>query len=135
MENVKNSVNIPVQGAGKIPIPDTAERVLRENRLDLIGICRPIIVDPEWPNKAREGRESKITKCIYCCHCIDTQRHFIPLSCPLWKDGRNGDPMFKFEPVPEGMRMHCTLTYDKLPYAGKGAIYVPHVEHFPARDK
>jgi len=136
MENVKKVVNIPVQGVGRMPMPEVPERVLQENRVDLVGICRPIIVDPEWPNKSREGREKEINRCIYCCHCIDTQRHFIPLSCPMWKDeGREGDPLFKFEPVPEGTRMHTTVTYDKLPYAGKGHIYVPHVEHFPARDK
>ena len=135
MENVKKAVNIPVQGVGRMPMPEVAERALQESGVDIVGICRPIIVDPEWPNKAREGREKEINKCIYCCNCIDTQRHFLPLTCPLWKDGRDGDPVFKFEPMPEECKIEYSVGYDKIPYAGKGAIYVPHVEHFPPRDK
>jgi len=135
MENVKKAVNIPVQGVGRIPMPDVAERILQEDRVDIVGVCRPIIVDPQWPNKAMEGREKEIKKCIYCCNCIDTQRHFLPLSCPVWgKKGRNGDPDFAFVPVPEELKIEATIQYDKLPYAGVGSIYVPRVQGFPPRD-
>jgi 2,4-dienoyl-CoA reductase (NADPH2) len=134
METIKKAVNIPVQGVGRIPMPDVAEQILQEDRVDLIGICRPLIVDPDWPKKAMEGREKEIKKCIYCCNCIDTQRHFKPLACPLWKDGRNGDPDFKFTPDTKDLKIEATITYEKLPYKGKGWIYVPHVEGFPPRD-
>ncbi len=134
MEAVRNAVSIPVQGVGIIPTPDVAEQVLQDDRVDIVGICRPLIVDPEWPNKAMQGREKEIKQCIYCCNCIDTQRHFKVLSCPLWKDGRNGDPDFKFEPVPKDAFIENEITYEKIPYAGKGAIYVPHVEGFPPRE-
>jgi len=113
-----------------------ADKIVQENRVDLVGVCRAIIADPEWPNKAREGREKEIQKCIYCCHCIDTQRHFTPLSCAVWpKDGLNGDKDFVYVPVPADSKWAPVVTYDKIPYAGKGSIYVPHIEHFPARDK
>ena len=136
MEEIKKAVNIPVQGVGRIPMPDVAERVLQENRVDLVGICRPIISDPEWPIKAMEGREKKIRKCLYCANCVDTQRHFKPLSCPVWKNGRNGDSMFKFEPLPEDAKVeHLPITYDRVPYATFGHIYVPHVHQFPPREK
>ncbi|MFC1823295.1 NADH:flavin oxidoreductase [Thermodesulfobacteriota bacterium] len=134
MENIKKAVNIPVQGVGRIPMPHVAERILQEDRVDVVGVCRPLIVDPEWPKKAMEGRENEIKKCIYCCNCIDTARYFRPLSCPLWKEGRNGDPDFAFEPTPKDLKVEIRITYDKLPYKGKGWIYVPHVEGFPQGD-
>lgn len=130
MEAIKKAVNIPVQGVGRIPTPDVAERVLQENRVDLVGICRPIIVDPKWPNKSREGREEEIKKCTYCLNCVDTGRHQLQLSCPIWKDGRNGDTMFKYVPMPKNLKLEHTLSYDKV-----GHIYVPHVHHFPLRDE
>lgn len=133
MEAIKKVVNIPVQGVGRIPMPDVAERVLQENRVDLVGICRPIIVDPEWPNKSRQGKEKDIKKCIYCCNCIDTQRHFRQLSCPMWSDGRDGDATFKFERIPEDLTLDHTLSYDKIPFGKFGHIYVPRVHHFPPR--
>lgn len=136
MENVKKAVKIPVQGVGRIPMPDVAEKIAAENRVDLVGVCRAIIADPEWPNKARDGRDKDITRCIYCCHCIDTQRHFTPLSCAVWpKDGLQGNKDFMYVPIPADSKWNPVVTYDKIPYAGKGSLYVPHIEHFPARDK
>lgn len=132
MEAVRKSVHIPVQGGGKVSMPEVAERILWENRIDLIAICRPIIADPQWPSKAREGRENDIRRCTYCCHCLDTVRHFMPLSCPVWKDGRGGDKMFSFKPISKEIRIESSVLYDKYRYAGNGSIYVPRVEHFPA---
>ena len=134
MEAIKKAVNIPVQGVGRIPMPNVADKVLKEGRVDLVGICRPIIADPEWPNKSREGHEKEIKKCLYCVNCIDTQRHFRELSCPVWKDGRNGDAMFKYEPIPDELKFEQNVTYDKVPCTKYGHIYVPHVHHFPPRN-
>ncbi len=133
MAAVKKAVNIPVQGVGRMPTPDVAERVLQEGLVDLAGIARPIIADPQWPNKSKAAQEKSIKRCIYCCHCIDTQRHFLELSCPIWGEGRNGDEAFKYVPVPADCKIEHAVTYEKLPYKNKGSIYVPHVEGFPPR--
>ena len=45
--------------------------------------------------------------------------------------GRYGDPDFAFKPTPKDLKLEMSITYDKLPYKGKGWIYVPHVEGFP----
>lgn len=136
MENVKKAVKIPVQGVGRIPTPEVAEKVLQEGRVDIVGVCRAIIADPNWANKAREGREKEIVRCIYCCHCIDTQRHFTPVSCAVWpKEGLDGDPDFVYVPMSAEQKWQSVVTYDKIPYAGKGWMYVPHIEHFPPREK
>ena len=38
---------------------------------DLVGMVRAGIADPEFANKAREGRLSEIRRCIGCTRCID----------------------------------------------------------------
>ncbi|MFO8010484.1 MAG: NADH:flavin oxidoreductase [Dehalococcoidia bacterium] len=62
----------PIMGAGRITTPDLAEKLLQEERIDLVGVCRQIIRDPDWPGKAREGRPKDIKKCIYCNECIES---------------------------------------------------------------
>ena len=71
-EGVKSVVKIPVITVGKIDTPQLAEEILNENRADLIALGRPLLADPEWPNKASSGNSEKIRKCIYCNQgCMD----------------------------------------------------------------
>ncbi len=57
---------IPVVAVGKLGYPDMAERALREGRADMIMLGRPLLADPEWPNKAYAGRVREIIPCIGC---------------------------------------------------------------------
>lgn len=61
----------PVMTAGRIPHPELAEAILAEGKADLIGLCRPIIRDPDWPIKAQEGRAKDIARCDYCNTCTE----------------------------------------------------------------
>ena len=65
-EEIKKVVKIPVIGVGVIRTPAVAEKILRENRADFLALGRALIADPHWPNKAREGREDEIIRCISC---------------------------------------------------------------------
>jgi dimethylglycine catabolism A len=76
---------IPVITAGKISTPEFAESILQEGKADLIGVCRGILCDPEWPNKAKEGRSNDIIRCVYCCLCMNDLRVGRPVSCQQWK--------------------------------------------------
>jgi 2-enoate reductase len=51
---------------GKLGYPDLAESALREGKADLIMLGRPLLADPEWPNKAYSGRVEEIRPCIGC---------------------------------------------------------------------
>lgn len=57
---------VPVVGVGKLGYPDLAEKALREDKCDMIMLGRPLLADPEWPNKARTGRVNEILPCIGC---------------------------------------------------------------------
>lgn len=61
---VKKVVNIPVIAVGKLGYPELAEKVLQEGKADFIALGRPLLADPEWPNKVREGRLEDIRPCI-----------------------------------------------------------------------
>jgi len=73
-EAVKPAVSIPVMIANRIVTPQLAEEILEQNKADLIGVCRGLVADPEWPKKAREGREDEIRYCIACMYCGDKVR-------------------------------------------------------------
>jgi 2,4-dienoyl-CoA reductase-like NADH-dependent reductase (Old Yellow Enzyme family)/thioredoxin reductase len=69
-EAVKKVINIPVITVGGISDPAHAERILAEGRADIIGMGRALLADPEFPNKARNGRSSEIIPCIRCNNCL-----------------------------------------------------------------
>ena len=49
--------------------PNEGEHAVREGLADIVFLGRPLITDPSWPNKAREGRESEIRYCVSCNTC------------------------------------------------------------------
>ncbi|MDR0531276.1 MAG: FAD-dependent oxidoreductase [Oscillospiraceae bacterium] len=59
-------VPVPVVAVGKLGYPDLAERALRGGQCDMVMLGRPLLADPEWPNKARQGRAADIIPCIGC---------------------------------------------------------------------
>jgi len=84
-ERIKKAVEIPVITVGRINDPELAEKILQEEKADLVALCRALIADPEFPNKAAEGRLDDIRKCIACCNgCGERKRsREIRLSCDV----------------------------------------------------
>jgi 2-enoate reductase len=56
--------NIPVIAIGKLGYPELAESVLQEGQADFIQMTRPLLADPEWPNKVKSGKWEDIRPCI-----------------------------------------------------------------------
>jgi 2-enoate reductase len=63
-EMAKKAVKIPVIAVGKLGNPKLAESVLEEGKADFIALGRPLLADPEWPNKVKEGRLDDIRPCL-----------------------------------------------------------------------
>lgn len=63
---IKNAVNIPVIGVGKINDSIMAETMLAEGVADFVSLGRAAIADPEFPNKAASGNLDEITPCVGC---------------------------------------------------------------------
>lgn len=71
---------VAVLFTGRINDPVLAEELLKGGFCDLVGMVRAGIADPEFANKAREGRLGEIRRCIACTRCIDEASE--PLTIP-----------------------------------------------------
>lgn len=60
---------IPVIVSTRIQTPQQAEALLAGGKTDLVGLCRALIADPAWPDKARTGRADDIRRCISTSQC------------------------------------------------------------------
>ena len=69
---VKERISIPVIGVGRVNTPALADKLISEGKIDMIAVGRGQLVDPEWCNKAKEGRDDEIRRCIGCTQgCYD----------------------------------------------------------------
>jgi len=99
-QGIKQVTTIPVMTAGVIREPEFAEQILADSKADFIGLGRGLLADPEWANKAREGRQDFIRKCISCNYCLRGGRH---IACAV--NARAGRELEFCEPAPaDGQR-------------------------------
>ena len=69
---IRKELSIPVITSNRINMPQTAEEVLARGDADMISMARPFLADPEWVNKAAQGRDDEINTCIACNQaCLD----------------------------------------------------------------
>ena len=82
-----NGSNVPVATAGKLSDPDDAERLLASDQVDIIGIARGLLADPDWPKKVRKGERDRIIHCDYCNVCKHLDGTHNRVICFLWPQG------------------------------------------------
>ncbi len=79
---IKQEVRVPVGVVGRIHHPSVAETILKEGKADLIAVGRGLIADPDWPQKAREGKTEEICPCLSCNDgCSDRMYKQLDISC------------------------------------------------------
>ena len=66
----KGAVDIPVMAVGKLGYPALAQTVLDEGKADFILLGRPLLADPDWPNKVNAGKLEDIRPCIGDHECL-----------------------------------------------------------------
>ena len=72
IRNVKRAVGIPVMASNRINTPEVAEAIVASGAADLVSMARPLLADPEFARKTREGRAEQINTCIACNQaCLD----------------------------------------------------------------
>ncbi|MFY9734344.1 MAG: NADH:flavin oxidoreductase [Rhodoplanes sp.] len=77
----------PVATTGKISDPDDAEALLAGGKVDIIGIARGLLADPDWPRKVRAGERDRIIRCDYCNVCKHLDGTHTRVICSLWPQG------------------------------------------------
>lgn len=71
-ERLKPHVQIPLVATNRINMPQQAEAIIAGGQADMVSMARPFLADPEWVNKAAQGREQEINTCIACNQaCLD----------------------------------------------------------------
>ncbi|HEX2967003.1 MAG TPA: NADH:flavin oxidoreductase [Syntrophorhabdaceae bacterium] len=84
--------NTPIITAGKIREPEHAEKILEQGKADVIGLCRALLADPDWPVKAKEGREKELVRCVACNWCLESDSRYEKVNCARWPEGLLNSP-------------------------------------------
>jgi NADPH-dependent glutamate synthase beta subunit-like oxidoreductase/2,4-dienoyl-CoA reductase-like NADH-dependent reductase (Old Yellow Enzyme family) len=84
--------DVPVVCAGKVRMPDLAEEVLEQGRADIVGMARTLFADPDWPMKAKGGRDDEIVKCAACGFCSESDERYETVTCIEWPKGTLNPP-------------------------------------------
>lgn len=63
---VKEKFGKPVINAGNYRDPAVVEKVLASGDVDIVGMGRGLIAEPDWVNKVKHGEEELLRKCISC---------------------------------------------------------------------
>lgn len=83
-EQLKKVVKVPVIVAGRLEIPELAEKALDNNQADIIALGRGLLADPYWPKKVRAGKIQNIRPCLGCHDgCMGRINLGRPLSCAV----------------------------------------------------
>ncbi len=81
--NIRKAVSIPVIAVDNIKHPAFAEQMLEDGNCDFVGIARGNLADPQWTNKAYDGKDGLIRKCLGCMECFRILNDGLPLGCTL----------------------------------------------------
>ncbi|HEX4878391.1 MAG TPA: NADPH-dependent 2,4-dienoyl-CoA reductase, partial [Limnobacter sp.] len=69
---LKKELRIPVIASNRINKPEVAEKLLADGMCDMVSMARPLLADPDFAIKAKEGRADEINVCIACNQaCLD----------------------------------------------------------------
>ena len=89
-EEIKKHVSIPVATVGRIIEPWVADEIIANGKADACMMGRANLCDPEFANKAKEGREIEIKPCIGCLRCLNGIMFGKRVSCTI-------NPSFELE--------------------------------------
>lgn len=73
-QEIRRHVHIPIETVGAIHDPEMAEEIIASQKADLVAMARAFIADPDWANKAKDGRPEDIRPCIRCLRCLNYSR-------------------------------------------------------------
>ena len=67
-----DGLTIPLVTSNRINTPEVGEQVLADGCADLVSLARPLLADPDFVAKSRDGRAADINTCIACNQaCLD----------------------------------------------------------------
>ncbi len=83
-EGIAEVVDVPVIACNRINSVSVAERILSRGNIQLIGMSRGLIADPELPTKSQADQQHLTRPCIGCNQgCLDHVFLIEPVTCAL----------------------------------------------------
>lgn len=83
-KRINQAVSIPVIANNTIRDPEVADRILGDGTADFVALGRGLIAEPDWANKAKEGRTREINRCISCNFCTRSRGvNDVPIRCTV----------------------------------------------------
>ena len=80
--NIKKAVSVPIIASNRISDPNSAEQIIKDGYADMVNLGRVLIADPQWPQKAFEGKVDEIRPCVGCSQgCTDEVFNGRPVFC------------------------------------------------------
>lgn len=73
-EQLAEAIDTPVILVGGLRAKDTMEAVLSHTKIALLSLSRPLLREPDLPNKFKTG-ESTVSKCVSCNACYSSACH------------------------------------------------------------
>ncbi|MBI4596267.1 MAG: NADH:flavin oxidoreductase [Candidatus Tectomicrobia bacterium] len=68
-KEIKKLIDCPLILPGGVRTVRLMEEIIQEGHADFIGLCRPLIRDPEFPNKVEKGWVTR-SDCLNCNRCL-----------------------------------------------------------------
>ena len=66
--------DVPVILVGGLRSLDTMEEVLNKTKIEMIALSRPLLREPDLPNKLKSG-ETTVSACVSCNGCYSSPSH------------------------------------------------------------
>lgn len=63
---IRKEINIPVICGGRFDDPELADQAIADGRIDMMGMGRPLLADPDLGNKFKAGKLDEVRPCISC---------------------------------------------------------------------
>ena len=83
-EEIKKKIHLPVIAGNRLSSCQVIKQSVENWQTDLVSLGRPLIADPELPNKILEHRHDEIRWCLSCNQgCFDNIVNFKPVSCAV----------------------------------------------------
>jgi 2,4-dienoyl-CoA reductase-like NADH-dependent reductase (Old Yellow Enzyme family) len=80
---IRKAVSIPVM-CPNFQSPDKVADAISNGSVDLVALSRPLLADPLWARKVKEGRPEEIQHCKRCYQCIRAAIvDHVPARCPV----------------------------------------------------
>ena len=86
-------VGVPVIAAGRLGEPEAIESLLAGGSVALVALGRPLVADPDLPQKMREGAAERVVQCGGCLQgCLSGVKSGQGIGCIVNPElGREGE--------------------------------------------